>query len=178
MAQLALPKPPYENRHAFTRHNEQFVVVEGLGEDGLEYGWIEKVELAKGIYKARLEPTRGYNVFKGGKIVGIETYWAWHFYNPTTMELEKVEDTPHHPTIYADLIYFSAGLGSHVMKSMMNGAVRGPIMGFNAQPIFDQTGAPIDDVVAGYDVTLAPDKFAYEKVEPAYVVEETIEPQP
>jgi hypothetical protein len=184
MGKLILPIAPFEKRHSFTREGVQYEAVKGYSEEGLSYGHIEKVELEKGIYKAKLMCTRKNEYLNLGKLDRIEVYWAWHYFNSVTGELEKVEPECHIEVVYADKIFFSAYLGEKIFDSMLNGAVRGRPMGFNEQPIISPlTGEFIPDetVLEGgtrdeensYDTTQPADREAYGKTQPEYEDEPT-----
>jgi hypothetical protein len=172
MGKLKLPIAPFEKRHSFTREAVQYEAVKGYSEEGLSYGHIEKVELEKGIYKAKLMCTRKNEYLRLGKLDRIEVYWAWHYFNSVTGELEKVEPECHIEVVYADKIFFSAYLGEKIFDSMLNGAVRGRPMGFNNQPIISPlTGEFIAD--DAYDTTQPADKEAYGETQPEYEDEPT-----
>jgi hypothetical protein len=210
--QLALPVAPHESRHPFTRGGIQYEAVKGIDNKGMGYAYLEEVALVDGLLKARLYFTRldvrtKKNVVgqssKKGVLERVDTYWERCVEHPETGVVYQIqEDLPCHITNQADLIFFSAFLGMPILSGILNGGVRGPVLGFNEQPIInpdgtwredtvymkdattgevlvDEAGNPIVDTENSYDTTLGADKGAYDKVEPAYVEEEPIiEPNP
>lgn len=175
MAKPVLPVPPFDSRHPFTRENKAMFAVKGIKDDGMGYCFMEEKALRRGILLVRLYPTRVIQHFRFGKLEAIESYWIEHLCDPVTGEtIKEAEAEMCHVTNDADLIFFCAFLGIPIMGNMLNGLVRGPIMGFDTQPIVDNQGNWIGDV--NYDTTMPADKEAYKKRQPQY--EDTADTQP
>jgi hypothetical protein len=206
--QLDLPVAPHESRHPFTRGGIQYEAVKGIDNKGMGYAYLEEVALVDGLLKARLYFTR-LDVRTKPNVIGqptnfgvlsaVHTYWQRCIENPVTGEVYKIEENiPVHITNQADLIFFCAFLGMPILSGILNGGVRGPVMGFNEQPIInpdgtwredtiymkdettgevlvDEAGNPIVDVENSYNTILSANKSAYDKVEPAYIEEEPVE---
>jgi hypothetical protein len=196
MTTYNLPVTPTESRHIFTRGGIEYTAVKGLSPSGRSYAYLEKTELVDGILKERLYPTRVYQIFDKGSISKIESYWVRHLVHPISGQTIVAEASETcHTTNEEDLIFFCSFLGTPIIGSMLNGAVRGPVMGFEDQPIVDETGAwrqdivyqkdpntgevllneagdPIVDTEKSYDTTKASDKTAYSKKKNKYAVEE------
>jgi hypothetical protein len=192
--ELALIVAPHESRHPFTRGGISYEAVKGIDKDGMGYAYLEEVGLIDGLLKARLYFTRldvttkinkvGQASTKGA-LESVNTYWERCLEHPTTGVVYQIQhNIPCHFTNKADLIFFCGTLGLPILGNILNGAVRGEIMGFNDQPIIDIQGSWIQDTTLNadgtvdttksYDTSKPADKTAYAKVQPTYIGEDEV----
>jgi hypothetical protein len=188
MGKLILPIAPFEESIPYTRGGVDYKVVRGLNEEGYRYGYIEYVEpdALTGL-TVRLVPSRMINAFNDyGVSVPADTYWVEKLFNNGVFIKDRTMAQESMITNHADMIGFNAALGGDIIDGIFNGVIR-KIQGFNEQPLFrrnPQTGVREAIADSEYDTTIAPDKRAYDLVqplrEPDPVVEEEagVEPTP